>query len=65
MDHLKQFARVNVSHVAVLKWIQKYVALMRDYVNTLRPELSKVYHADETKVNARGAVGLAMALDGW
>jgi transposase-like protein len=27
---------------------------MRDYVDTLHPELSRVYHADETKVNIRG-----------
>lgn len=54
VDHLKQFERVNVSHVAVIKWIKKYVALMKDYVDTLHPELSKVYHADETKVNIRG-----------
>lgn len=54
VDHLKQFESVNVSHVAVLKWIQKYVALMRNYVDTLRPELSRVFHADETKVNIRG-----------
>jgi putative transposase len=54
VDHLKQFERVNVSHVAVLYWIQKYVALMRNYVDTLKPELSRVFHADETKVNIRG-----------
>jgi putative transposase len=54
VDHLKQFERVNVSFVAVCKWVQKYVALMRDYVDTLHPELSRVFHADETKVNIRG-----------
>jgi putative transposase len=53
-DHLKQFERVNVSNVAICKWVQKYVALMKDYVDTLHPELSRVYHADETKVNIRG-----------
>jgi transposase-like protein len=54
VDHLKQFERVNVSFVAIYKWIQKYVALMKDYVDTLHPELSRVFHADETKVNIRG-----------
>ena len=53
-DHLKMFERVNVSNVAVCKWVQKYVALMKDYVDTLHPELSRVFHADETKVNIRG-----------
>lgn len=54
VDHLKQFERVNVSYVAVFKWVQKYVTLMKDYVDTLHPELSRVFHADETKVNIRG-----------
>jgi transposase-like protein/DNA-directed RNA polymerase subunit M/transcription elongation factor TFIIS len=54
VDHLKQFEHVNVSHVAVLKWIQKYVAVMRDYVDAMKPELSRIFHADETKVNIRG-----------
>jgi transposase-like protein/DNA-directed RNA polymerase subunit M/transcription elongation factor TFIIS len=54
VDHLKQFERVNVSYVAVYKWIQKYVALMKKYVDDFKPELSKVYHADEVKVNVRG-----------
>ena len=53
-DHLRMFERVNVSNVAVCKWIQKYVALMKQYVDTLHPNLSHVYHADETKVNIRG-----------
>lgn len=65
VDHLAQFERVNVSHVAILKWIQKYVELMRDYVDTLKPELSKVFHADETKVNVRGSwVWLWHLMDG-
>jgi transposase-like protein len=51
---LNQFERVNVSHVAVLKWIQKYVTVMRDYVDAMKPELSRVFHADETKMNIRG-----------
>jgi putative transposase len=54
VDHLKQFEHVNVSHVAVLKWVTKYVAVMRDYVDAMKPELSRVFHADETKVNIRG-----------
>jgi transposase-like protein/DNA-directed RNA polymerase subunit M/transcription elongation factor TFIIS len=54
VDHLNQFERVNVSHVTVLKWIQKYVAVMRDHVDAMKPEPSRVFHADETKVNIRG-----------
>jgi len=31
---------VNVSHVAVYKWIGKYVGLMNDYANSLTPNVS-------------------------
>jgi transposase-like protein len=54
VDHLQQFEHITVSHVAVLKWIQKYVAVMRDYVDAMKPQLSRVFHADETKVNIWG-----------
>jgi transposase-like protein len=54
VDHLKQFEGVSVSHPAVLYWIEKYVALMKQYVHAMKRELSKVYHADETKMNIRG-----------
>jgi len=40
VDHLNQFEQVKVSHVAVLKWIQKYVAVMRDYVDAMREILT-------------------------
>jgi putative transposase len=65
VDHLNQFERVNVSHVAVLKWIQKYVAVMRDYVDAMKPELSRVFHADEAKMNIRAQwVWLQYLIDG-
>jgi len=65
VDHLNQFEQIKVSHVAVLKWIQKYVKVMRDYVDAMKPELSRVFHADETKVNIRGQwVWLRHLMDG-
>jgi hypothetical protein len=29
VDHMKQFYGVKVSHVAVYKWIRKYVVMMK------------------------------------
>lgn len=34
-DHLKQFHNVEVSHMAIYKWIGKYVNLMKRYVDRL------------------------------
>ncbi len=53
-DHLKMFERVNVSNVCGMQVGSEICGLMKDYVDTLHPELSRVFHADETKVNIRG-----------
>lgn len=53
-DHLKQFYAIKVTHVAVLKWIRKYVTLMKEYVKNLKPEVSNVWHTDEMTVNING-----------
>ncbi len=55
VSHLTMFERVNVSHVAVIKWVRKYVALMKSYTDALSPQLSGVWHADEMKVNVNGS----------
>jgi len=53
-DHLKQFYGLNMSHVTIYNWIEKYVAILNDYVSTLEPELSDTWHADEMKVKLGG-----------
>ncbi len=53
-DHLKQFERLNVGHTTVFYWIHKYIGLMKSYVDTVKPNLSRVWHADEMKINVNG-----------
>jgi len=53
-DHLKQFYGLNVSHVTIYNWINKYVGILSEYVSTLEPELSNVWHADEMAINIHG-----------
>jgi len=53
-DHLKQFHSVEISHVAILKWIRKYVGIMKKYLDQLPPQVSEVWHTDEMKVSIRG-----------
>ncbi len=45
---------VNVSHVAVLKWIRKYVALMDKYVDKITPQVSDTWRADEVYIKFKG-----------
>ncbi|HXG07210.1 MAG TPA: transposase [Nitrososphaera sp.] len=53
-DHVKQFHGIEVSHVAVIKWIRKFVRLVKPYVDSIEaPHLSGVYHVDEMMVHVR------------
>lgn len=53
-DHVKQFHNIEVSHVAVIKWIRKFVRLVKPYVDSIEaPHLSGIYHVDEMMVHVR------------
>ena len=45
---------VNVSHVAIYKWVKKYVALMGDYLEGITPQVSDKWRADEVYLKVRG-----------
>ena len=54
-DHLKQFYELNVKHTAVLRWIEKYIEIMDNYVSQFKPKLRAVWHADEMMVQIDGS----------
>ena len=53
VDHLKQFYDVEVSHVAIYKWIRKYVKMLKTYADQLVPRVSGIWHSDEMTLNIR------------
>lgn len=53
---------VKVSHVAVYKWIRKYVKLMEKYLENITPQLSDTWRADEMFVKIRGNMKYLYAL---
>jgi transposase-like protein len=53
VDHIKQFYGVEVSHVAIYKWIRKYIAMMKKYCDQLVPRVSGIWHSDEMTLNIR------------
>ncbi len=52
--NLKQIFGKTVSQVTILDWIKKYSILVKEYVNTLVPQLSGLWHEDETVVRCEG-----------
>jgi putative transposase len=45
---------VKISHVSILKWIEKYTALMKDYVEKITPNVSDTWRADEMYIKVAG-----------
>ena len=53
---------VNVSHMAVYKWINKYVALMDKYLEQIKPNVSGVWRTDELYLKVKGNTKYLFAL---
>lgn len=53
VDHLQQFYEVKVNASSVLRWIRKYTNIMKEYIDSLTPQLSGIWHADETLINIK------------
>jgi putative transposase len=45
---------IDVNFATIYRWIAKYVPMVSEYVNTLSPQLSTTWHADELFVRLKG-----------
>jgi putative transposase len=52
--NLEQIFREKVSQVTILNWLKKYGKLVKEYVATLTPQLSGLWHEDETMLSCEG-----------
>jgi putative transposase len=52
--NLKRLFGENVSQVTILNWLRKYSVLVKEYVKTLVPQLSGLWHEDETMLKCEG-----------
>lgn len=65
LRNVQKFLRlqgVNVSHVAIYKWITKYTALMAKYLDKITPQVSDVWRADELYLKVKGNMKYLYAL---
>jgi len=53
-QNLKRLFGEKVSQVTILNWIKKYSILVKEYTKTLVPQLSGLWHEDETMLNCEG-----------
>jgi len=65
LRNVQKFLRlqgVNVSHVAVYKWIKKYVRLMEKYLEQIKPQVSDTWRADELYLKVKGNMKYLFAM---
>ena len=60
---LRKTARIVNNHfgthmgsTSIFRWVQKFVPRVSEYVNSLTPELSETWHADELFVKMKGGI---------
>jgi len=65
LRNVQKFLRlqgVNKSHVAIYKWIGKYVSLMEKYVEQIRPNVGNAWRTDELFLKVKGNMKYLYAL---
>jgi transposase-like protein len=45
---------VRMNHIAIYKWIKKYVTLMKSYLEKITPNVSDEWRADELYLKVKG-----------
>jgi transposase-like protein len=53
---------VQVSHQTVYNWIKKYIALMKNYAETIVPNVGDTWRADEVYVKVKGDIKYLFAM---
>jgi putative transposase len=53
---------VEVSHQTVYNWIKKYIALMKNYAETIVPNVGDTWRADEVYVKVKGDIKYLFAM---
>lgn len=50
---------MNLGSTSIYRWIQRYVPMISKYANSLCPQLSETWHADELFVKMKGGVSIS------
>lgn len=53
-NHLLQFYSFKVNHETIRNWIIRFTKKIAEYVDSLQPNLSSTWHADEMAIKSKG-----------
>ena len=51
--HINAVHGVSVSHVSITHWVEKYMNIIKEYVESLIPNVSEVWSLDEMMINVK------------
>jgi transposase-like protein len=51
--NLSDHFRIDINYSTIYTWIQRYISIVTEYVNSLAPQLSTTWHADEVFIRTR------------
>ncbi|MGI0062412.1 MAG: IS6 family transposase, partial [Nitrosotalea sp.] len=57
-----QLQGIEVSHVTIYRWIDKYVGLMQKYLEQMKPQVSDTWRADELFLKVQGNLKYLFAM---
>ncbi len=63
--HIETVHQIGISHVSVRNWIKKYTQIIKEYVDTLFPELSDVWSLDEMYLNVKNTKKTGRGFHDW
>ena len=63
--HIHSTHHIKISHVSVLNWMRKYTQLIKEYVESLYPELSDVWSVDEMVLNVKDTEKMGNGFYDW
>ena len=56
---------MKISHVSINRWIKKYTEIIKEYVDSLNPELSDVWSLDEMVLNVKNTKKTGKGFHDW
>ena len=55
-DGMRQFYGLDISHITVMNWINRFMRVINEYVKSMQPEVGDYWHADEQFVKSKGKI---------
>lgn len=64
-EHISLTHQIKISHVSIRFWFKKYTRIMKEYLDNLIPETSKVWSVDEMAINVKNTKPMGVGFYDW